>query len=49
MMKLGKGIFPLVVFVTFGGCETLPTGPGVMVLPPANKLFEERWPVSFQF
>lgn len=41
MMKLRRGIFSFLVLVTLGGCATLPTGPSVMVLPPANKPFEE--------
>jgi len=36
-----KGIFAFLVLVTVGGCATLPTGPSVMVLPPANKPFEQ--------
>ena len=41
MMKVKYGIVSFLVLVTVGGCATLPTGPSVMVLPPANKPFEE--------
>jgi outer membrane protein OmpA-like peptidoglycan-associated protein len=41
MTKVGRSIFLFLVLVWLGGCATLPTGPSVMVLPPANKSFEE--------
>jgi hypothetical protein len=39
MRERGIGIV-LVLFV-LGGCATAPTGPSVMVLPPAGKPFEQ--------
>ena len=39
MRERGIGIV-LVLFV-LGGCATVPTGPSVMVLPPAGKPFEQ--------
>ena len=41
MMKPMRSIFLCVVLLVLGGCATLPTGPSVMVLPPANKPFEQ--------
>jgi len=34
-------IFPLLALLVLSGCATLPTGPSVMVLPPAGKPFEQ--------
>ncbi len=39
MRERGRGIM-LALFV-LGGCATLPTGPSVMVLPPAGKPFDQ--------
>lgn len=41
MAKLKRSIFLFLVLFGLGGCATLPTGPSVMVLPPAEKPFEE--------
>jgi hypothetical protein len=41
MIKNGKRIFLAVALLTLVGCATIPTGPSVMVLPPAGKSFEQ--------
>jgi YMGG-like Gly-zipper len=41
MVKHGKSLFVFVVFLALAGCATIPTGPSVMVLPPAGKSFEK--------
>lgn len=42
MMKRGRfAIFLVLSLLVLGGCATIPTGPGVMVLPPQGKSFEQ--------
>ena len=36
-----RGIWILLALFALGGCATVPTGPSVMVLPPAGKPFEQ--------
>ena len=40
-MKLKRGLLLCFALVSLGGCATMPTGPGVMVLPEPGKPFEE--------
>ncbi len=41
MMKGKQSIFLAVLLLVLTGCATIPTGPSVMVLPPAGKPFEQ--------
>jgi hypothetical protein len=40
-MKCMKSLFLFLAILTLSGCVTMPTGPGVMVLPGSGKSFEQ--------
>ena len=41
MINYGKRILLFISLLALVGCATIPTGPSVMVLPPAGKSFEQ--------
>ncbi len=41
MMKGRRSIFLVILLLVVSGCATIPTGPSVMVLPPAGKSFDQ--------
>lgn len=41
MMKGKLSIFLVILLLVLSGCATIPTGPSVMVMPPAGKSFEQ--------
>ncbi len=41
MMKGRLNIFLAILLLVLSGCATIPTGPSVMVMPPAGKSFEQ--------